>query len=172
MSGYPMIDALNASTPTTRETADHIGEANEKVADHIGDVTTMIDHAELARLAEDALIPMPEKRRRSWFNRQNRFRDAFTPAVCSALLSEIAALRVHVTTEKRLSVDNWNVATARATQAERQRDELRTEGQKFADFIIQMNAPDQGECLTEDARLMFSVASKFRAFLANQGADQ
>ena len=56
-------------TPTTRETADHIGEANEKVvqtpmhrdaakaalalkvsgrADHIGDATTMIDHAELA----------------------------------------------------------------------------------------------------------------------------
>ena len=34
--------------PTTRETADHIGEANEKVVDHIGDATTMIDHAGLA----------------------------------------------------------------------------------------------------------------------------
>ena len=33
---------------TTRETADHIGEANEKVADHIGDATAMIDYAELA----------------------------------------------------------------------------------------------------------------------------
>lgn len=42
------------TAPTTRETADHIGEVNEKVADHIGDATTMIDHAELKRLAEAA----------------------------------------------------------------------------------------------------------------------
>lgn len=44
-------------------------------------------------------------------------------------------------------------------------ERLRDEGLRLAEFIIQMNAPDQGESLTDDERLMFSVASAARSAL-------
>lgn len=150
------------TAPTTRETADHIGEANEKVT---------ADHAELARLAEaaakgewwsdDDVISHQEVSRED-----ERFIYAFTPAVCSALLSEIAALRGEVAAldEMRGVV---RVVTARATQAERQRDELRGEAVKGFALIHTMlmtpNVPRQsaGE-----------VANTFLDRIANQGADQ
>lgn len=142
------------TAPTTRETA---------------------DHAELARLAE---VAESEARNPDlWVSvvTLNDFNQAANPARVLSLLSEIAALRGerdrwHSAYE--IAHDQAMANGSAARQAERQRDELRAEGQKFADFIIQMNAPDQGECLTEDERLMFAVASKFRALIANQGADQ
>lgn len=109
------------TAPTTRETADHIGEANEKVSDHIGEATTMIDHAELARLAEAATLgkwqngiddcegvvalaehtgnviclPPTDDMQASleFWPRNAAFIAAANPATVLALLSEIAALR-------------------------------------------------------------------------------
>lgn len=48
--------------------------------------------ADLERLAKAALMPMPDKRRRSWFNRQRAFTDAANPA---AVLELIAAVRAN-----------------------------------------------------------------------------
>ena len=133
------------------------------------------DHAELARLADWHRV---EARKTSSGYPESGFHKSSANAI-EALLSEIAALkgerdewRETVRFNERCWSEDRGVMIDRFTQAERQRDELRSEGQKFADFIIQINAPDQGECLTEDERLMFAVASKFRAFLATQGADQ
>ena len=154
-SGNKMKDEQSA--PTTRETA---------------------DHAELARLAEDALIPMPEKRRRSWFNRQNRFRCAFTPAVCSALLSEIAALR-EALEEAEKDASSWSrcageVVTIgeswkeRFVQAERQRDELRKALERQCDnmsFVL-----NRVELHAWADKFSTEIAED-RALLANQGAE-
>jgi len=138
------------TAPTTRETA---------------------DHAELGWLAEAAQLPFMSPSGAIY--RRDAFIAAFTPAVCSALLSEIAALRgevgdlkrhrdrLAITCQRRL--DDWRSAQAQATQAERQRDEavgLLREwmGTWFVD------SDSRGEkVIADDTR---------KYLLANQGADQ
>ena len=131
------------TAPTTRETADHIGEANEKVADHIG-ATTMIDHAELGRKFEALAVEASAARNldgaESMMVSIQTIYDFITSR--NALLSEIAALRgerrnivshatMGATDGEGLSCNDASVAItrlrnemhARLTQAERQRDE-------------------------------------------------
>lgn len=148
---------------TTRETADHAPDSGKMVqtpmhrdaakatlalsgtadhADHIGDATTMIDHAELARLAEAASETLTGS---GWFFLGNdvgsRFINAMSPAVCFDLLSEIAALRGDLTVS-RDDLDqlqaHFRQRDREANQAERQRDELlnawRDDGIDLEDF--------------------------------------
>ncbi|MBB5770832.1 hypothetical protein HNP47_000801 [Brevundimonas vesicularis] len=58
---------------------DHIGEATKKV----------IDLDALEKLADEALLPMPDRRRRSWFNRQRQFSEAANPSTIKALIAEL-----------------------------------------------------------------------------------
>lgn len=103
------------------------------------------------------------------------FRAAFTPAVCSALLSEIAALRGERDTWKAMAENGAGSIIAhinRAAQAERQRDEavglledlsswFTTRPQLPTAWIIPC-----GDMGADDAVVAV------RAFIANQGADQ
>lgn len=54
------------------------------------------DVDELERLADEALLPMPDKRRRPWFNRQRRFSEAANPATIKALIAELREARGHL----------------------------------------------------------------------------
>lgn len=47
-----------------------------------------VDYAELKRLAKAATAPMPEKRRRGWYNRQRAFSDAAKPQAILSLIEE------------------------------------------------------------------------------------
>ena len=50
----------------------------------------------LEKLADEALLPMPDRRRRSWFNRQRRFSEAANPATIKALIAEVRRLQDRV----------------------------------------------------------------------------
>lgn len=162
---------------TTRETADHIGEANEKVvqtpmhrdaakaalalkvsgrADHIGDATTMIYHAEL--LAKLRQVDSFNKHGHPGAICTNWHRNPEGPEaanIIEALLSEIAALRGDLT-ETRVAADLL-VSSLRADlrQAERQRDEA-------VELLRRYRSDLPTEALEDLAD----------AFIANQGADQ
>ena len=131
------------------------------------------DHAELARLADDALS---QKGRWDELHDLNKFHAAANPATVLALLSEIAALRGEVDTEKRLSVKKWNAATARATQAERQRDELRKALEFYADRDKWSDYWTDALAAAFDRNVGSELGSDegetARQVLANQGAEQ
>lgn len=97
----PMTDA-----PTTRETA---------------------DHAELARLAGDALS---QKGRWDELHDLNKFHAAANQSTVLSLLSEIAALR-----------DYGRDVAKEALEYRRQRDELRKALERIADDVIPEIAP-------------------------------
>lgn len=146
---------LTEPAPTTRETADHIGEANEKVT---------ADHAELARLAEAAA---------PYWHAANLacggnpiavdlvapFVGAMSPAVCSALLAENAALRadrdrakerMHKAIDKardeEIAAQN---AELRATEAERK---LAEAVGLLKEYVFQIETPE----LLDEARTFLS----------------
>ena len=50
----------------------------------------------LEKLADEAMLPMPDRRRRSWFNRQRQFSDAANPATIKALIAEVRSLQARV----------------------------------------------------------------------------
>jgi hypothetical protein len=150
--------------PTTRETA---------------------DHAELKRLAEAAKALWLDE---GWFDYRTlslgfeldsedaAFIAAANPARVLALLSEIAALRGEVAAldEMRGVV---RVVTARATQAERQRGELRKALEPFADIGSRYRTGGLRQDI-ESRAPSFMRLLDFKAFrhadslIANQGADQ
>ena len=189
---------------TTRETADptslqkmqtspdHIGEANEKIADHIGDATTMIDHAELARLAEAATLgkwqngiddcegvvalaehtgnviclPPTDDMQASleFWPRNAAFIAAANPARVIALLSEIAALRGELAQSKREYRDDVGKHIARATQAKRQRDEARDTIASTVAKADWMQGRLSGERASIDRETIELVVSECRAY--------
>ena len=69
----------------------------------------------LEKLADEALLPMPDRRRRSWFNRQRQFADAANPATIKALIAELRTARVLLSNiherategHKKAGCDNW-----------------------------------------------------------------
>lgn len=160
--------------PTTRETA---------------------DHAELARLAEDAssgpwsvdaddtgrtIVASPVEIVARDTRHNSEFIAAFNPATAKSLLSEIAALRARLEMEatshasaKRQLVVEFN----RATQAERQRDEALDAARKLSaainwtDYPFIDNSTSREELISR-LGFMQKDAEQPRAFLANQGADQ
>lgn len=156
--------------PTPRETADHIGEANEKVSDHIGDATTMIACAELARLAEDTkgAIYFGDIRGRA----MDKFKRACTPDTILALLSEIAALRGEVErwhSAYEIAHDQATANGSAARQAERQRDELRKAMPDLSSVIAWLdNGCEPKHAVTELA----IYKARIDQAPANQGADQ
>jgi len=147
--------------PTTRETA---------------------DHAELARLAEAAtagpwetypeafsprsfVIPThhasDDPAVGSVLSRQDAaFIAAANPATVLALLSEIAALRGALAAAQNADAENDAHLRDRATQAERQRDELRKALERIA------HTPDG-----EDGLSLTECVNIARQALASQGAD-
>lgn len=165
---------------TTREkTADHVTGEREMVPDHIGDAATMIDHAELARLAEaakrvrrDAIGRLDgDDAHRIWF----AFVDAVSnPATVLGLLSEIAALkgeRSFLVEQKEGAEDAIFDALTRATQAERQRDELRKALEPFAKLAEGISDVWTDDSIVFDSAKGRLTAGDFRQALANQGAD-
>lgn len=130
------------------------------------------DHAELLRLAEAA-------KNGEWWSdddvishqgvsrEDERFIYAFTPAVCSALLSEIAALRGE---RDRLhaEADENGLLAYRLTQAERQRDEAVGLLRELIEPYATLDDVQLFRILTNGHATRITSA---RAFLANQGAE-
>lgn len=166
MSGYPMIDALNAA-PTPRETADFEALAVEASA------ARNLDGAESMMVSIQTIYDLISSR--------------------NALLSEIAALRGALAEAER-DVSSWSrcageVVTIgeswkeRFVQAERQRDELRKALERAADDLRDIgnqsprpsNSPDP-EHENYLRRVLISLGqvgnTRARQALANQGADQ
>lgn len=154
---------IPSSAPTTRETT---------------------DHAELARLAEAAA---PYWRAANLACGGNPiavdlvapFVGAMSPAVCSALLSEIAALRGDLTVS-RDDLDqlqaHFRQRDREATQAERQRDELRKALEPFGEAAESLDdeTRDHDHIWEQPAAMSIDAGHlrTARALLANQGADQ
>lgn len=178
---------------TTRETADHIGEANEKVADHIGNATTMIDHAELARLAEAATLgkwqngiddcegvvaiaehagnviclPPSDDMQASleFWPRNAAFIAAAQPSTVLALLSEIAALRGDLT----VSRDDLDQLQAHF----RQRDREATQAERQRDEAVGLlRELADGRSQKNNINEYDDLSVRASTLLANQGADQ
>ena len=145
------------NAPTTRETA---------------------DHAELARLAEAAT---PDWDAETITENTVAYFGAFVPSVALALLSEIAALkgerddlerhrdRLAITCQRRL--DDWRDAQAKATQAERQRDELRKALERIADEAPYRSGYCQSDVEYGPALSADEMQAVARQALANQGAE-
>lgn len=149
------------NAPTTRETADHIGKANEKVvqtpmhrdAAKAALALRTADHAELASKFEALAVEASAARNLGGAESMMVSIQTIYDLIASrnALLSEIAALRGE---RDRLhaEADENGLLAYRLTQAERQRDAL-------------LNAwRDDGIDLEDFGRIV--------ARLANQGADQ
>lgn len=136
------------------------------------------DHAELSRLAEIAGTVDPVGP--GWYTYAElsrymepcdaRLVEQMTPAVCSALLSEISALRG----EHKLTLQDGSEAwcsdaawrwfqewAVRLEQAERQRDELRRALDYARSHVLQSPCSDKQACLDQIDQA-----------IANQGADQ
>ena len=159
---------------TTRETADHIGEAKEKVT---------ANHAELAACPFCGGDPFDCGFRR-WecglcgakgpAGRKNDATSGWNSRVGeAALLSEIAALR------GQYELDGFTLQASvdRATQAERQRDEARDTIASTVAKADWMQGRLSGERSSIDRENIELVVSECRAYchlqaLANQGADQ
>lgn len=138
-------------TPTTRETA---------------------DHAELARLAsevENNATPLAV----------SLYRHATAPHHVLSLLSDIAALRgkeLLWTEVAQKAQEDRILADQRATQAERQRDELRKALEPFAEAAESLDdeTSDHDHIWEQPAAMSIDAGHlrTARALLANQGADQ
>jgi hypothetical protein len=147
------------TAPTTRETADHAELA--RLRQHIANMKLRPGHHVQFGTPSVSQIS-------NYWNRD-------LASDLEALLSEIAALRVQVETEKRLSVDNWNVATDRATQAERQRDEAVGLLRPFARLADEEGGYREADRLAwglNNCEITWGDLRAARTFLANQGADQ
>lgn len=180
--------------PTTRETADH--------ADHIGDAAAMIDHAELARLCEQARDATTV-----WTaSKALAAIDAIvSPDYLLALLSEVAALRGEVERSlPSISFDGEHaisdhrrwlarqlldsklddgeaysivayhpaITDLRTTQAERQRDEA-LEALRAVDHAARTAASMAAANYTISAEALGEkIYNLTTPLIPNQGADQ
>lgn len=141
------------------------------------------DHAELTRLAEAAKTVRRDANGRLDGDDAVRmwvaFHDAMSPGVCSALLSEIAALRGErdglrnrVSCLERLGGEQSTRVMEQATRAndaERQRDELRKALEAARDVLHKHYVDFDGE--PEDAVALGRAWAETERALANQGAD-
>lgn len=158
---HRLASDLQAGHFAAGESRDDLIEVLSNLPRYAALVSGSGDHAELARSAEEALLPIPEKRRKSWFNRQNRFRDAANPATVLALLAENAALRerletariaraahnrqyeelragrIHLVEQKEGAEDALFDALTRATEAERKL----AEADRAARQIVELKIP-------------------------------
>lgn len=176
--------------PTARETADQVPGPDDVTAPSSKGFLSAqgeaawdkpphqtADHAELARLAE-AAMPGPFATMGEILSGRDAFIYAFSPAVCSALLSEIAALRGErdglrnrVSCLERLGGEQSTRVMKQATRAkdaERQRDELRKALDRQCDnmsFVL-----NRVELHAWHGKFEREVAED-RALIAKQGAD-
>ncbi len=119
--------------------------------------------------AEEAALASSDDRR--FRKLDGDFRAAFTPAVCSDLLSEIAALRGDLT-ETRVAADLLaSSLRADLRQAERQRDELRKALERIADEAPYRSGYCQSDVEYGPALSADEMQAVARQALANQGAE-
>lgn len=180
--GSPAMD--RADMTTTRETADHAELARLSEAATQGPwkaCGTIYEHMNCevrgGEKGEGQAIAQV-------WDGPNAFRDgqfiaAANPATVLALLSEIAALRGEVERLARINADHCSAVNTyvisnarlddRATQAERQRDELRKAMPDLSSVIAWLN----NGCEPKHAVTELTIyKTRIDQALANQGADQ